>query len=313
MKIINLDPDHYSKKASSLFREHDYVERKITRKKLINVISRYEVIILRFSHQIDKEIIKAAKNLKVVATNATGVDHIDVEYLKQNKIKFISLNENKSFLREITASSEHTWALMMTLIKNINSSFEDVKNYNWRREKFIGTQLHKKTVGILGLGRNGLKISKYARAFGMNIIFFDKEKKYNTKNFYRCKSLNEILKKSDILFITIPLNSKTKNLLNKDTLKLMKTNSIIVNTSRGEIINETDLLKCLSNKTIAGAALDVLKNESDNKFLINNKLIKYAKSNKNLIITPHIAGATKESWEITELFVAEKICQIIKK
>ena len=158
---------------------------------------------------------------------------------------------------------------------------------------FEGNQLYDKTLGILGLGRLGKISSNIGKGFGMKVIACDPIKKYKD---VKMLSLEEVLKKCDVLSIHVHLNEETTNLINKDRLKLMKNTSILINTSRGKIVDEITLLDCLKNNLIAGAGLDVIDGEwLTDKNRINHPLIDYSKKNSNLLIVPHIGGSTEES------------------
>ena len=172
MKILNLDPHKYSNEARLILSSFDYSEKKITRSKLLKIVHNYDVLVLRFSHKIDKQIIDKAKRLKLVATNATGTNHLDSKYLKKKKIKILSLQGNEKFMKKITASAEHTWGLVLALIRHIPQGYNDVLSNRWDREKYVGEQLYGKNLGIIGYGRNGKKISKIASSFGMKVFFF---------------------------------------------------------------------------------------------------------------------------------------------
>jgi len=156
----------------------------------------------------------------------------------------------------------------------------------------------------------GSMMARYGNAFGMNVIAHDPylDKKYFSKNKCRKVSFNGLLKQSDIISVHVHLNKKTENMFDKDAFELMKKNTIFVNTSRGKIVNEKDLLIALKNKKIAGYGTDVLAEEINfNEKFENNKLIEYAKKNNNVIITPHIGGVTFESRKATDIFIARKV------
>lgn len=315
MKILNLDPINYSSKALDIIKELGipYLGCSMSRSNLIANINQCSVIILRFSHIIDKEVIDSAKQLRYIVTNATGADHIDVEYAKSKGIVTLCLKDEVDFLKEINASAEHTWALLMALMRKIPSAVDDVKNGFWRRDNFLGSELNGKTLGIIGLGRNGLKIAKYGKAFNMNVIGHDLNV-YKSRNYSDIKYVEEeyLLKKSDVISLHLPLNSTTKNYFSQKKFNLLKPSCYLINTSRGAICDEEALLKSLLEFKLAGAALDVLTDEGSENIL-KSRLYEYSRNHQNLIITPHIGGATNESWEKTEIFMAKKLYQKISE
>ena len=206
------------------------------------------------------------------------------------------------------ATAEHTIALTLALLRKIHPAVSDVQSGNWNRDNFRGYELYEKKVGILGYGRLGKIVARYFHAFDCEISYFDIEEKIGDTFCVKLNSIESLFENNDIVSLHIPLNEKTIGIINKDLLQQMKVNSILVNTSRGAIINEIDLLEVLKFKSIKGAALDVLEGEPN---IQNSELVKYSKSNSNLIITPHIGGNTYESFAKTEKFLADKLVQII--
>ena len=315
MNILNVDPYCYSEKARQALESFGHVEEIIySRSQLIQKLHNVDVLILRFSHHIDREVLDNAPLLKVIATNATGTDHIDLEYAEKKGVEVISLKGEYEFLRNIHATAELTWGLILAGIRKIPTAFESVKEREWDRNRFLGNELFGQRLGIIGLGRIGEKIAIYAQAFGMDVIAYDviPDKALKYPFVTMCSSLLECIEQSDILSIHVPLNDQTNKLIGKKELSLMKKNSFLVNTSRGAIVDDEALLAALTTKQIAGAALDVLEGEGVDDFVQENSLVCYASGNDNLLITPHIGGVTFQSWEKTELFIAEKVKQYLQ-
>ena len=266
-------------------------------------------IVVRLGTSLDKELLSSFENLKFVATITTGLDHIDLKYCESKNIKVISLKDEGAFLNTITATPEHTWGLLLSLMRKVPAANDSVKKHNWDRDSFFGNELASSKLGIIGLGRVGKIVAEYARAFRMQICFYDP---YVKDEFPDCEkvSLEELLKTSDVITIHAPLNASTVHLINKDHFSLMLKCPYFVNTSRGKIVKEEDLLWALESKKIKGAALDVLEHELrfKNK-IIESPLIDYINSHDNLLITPHIAGSTFESMKKTALFIESKILE----
>lgn len=282
-----------------------------SRIKTLRLIKDVHIYISSAAIKVDKEFLKYAKNLKFIFSPSTGTDHLDLEELKKRNIKLIAITKNYSLIRQFTSTSELSFGLLLSLIRNLNSAYEDVKKGNWGREKFTGNQLYKKTLGIVGYGRLGRISAKIARGFGMNIIANDIIKRKNNIKFF---SLNKLLKLSDFIFIHVHLNKNTVNLINKNNIRFMKRNAILINTSRGKIINEKDLIYALKSKRIRAAGLDVIDGEwLDKRKLLKHPLIKYMKKNKNLIIVPHIGGSSVESINGARIFIMKKLLKLLKK
>ncbi len=314
IKILNAESSDYSQEAYSLLLSLGTVKQSdLDRKSLIKILPEYDVLIVRLGNYIDKEIINVAVKLKAILTATTGLNHIDIEYANQKNIKVISLQGEYEFLKNISATSEHTIGLLLSLLRNIPDASNSIKENIWDRNLFKGKEISGKIFGVLGYGRIGTKVAKYAQAFGAKVIVYDVRKiTSNKKDIVIVDTVDELLENCDILSIHVPFNKSTSNLIDKSKIDKMKKTSIIINTSRGEIINEVDLLSALETSQISGAALDVLANEHISPIKQSHPLIEYAKTHKNLIITPHIGGATYESMHKTEVFMAKKLSEWIK-
>jgi len=236
------------------------------------------------------------KQFDLIASCTTGTDHID-----NRDIPLISLKGETDFLQDVWATAEHTWALIMALIRNIPAAFKDVQQGHWDREKWQGTELHGKTLGIVGYGRVGQQVARFAEAFGMDIMIYDPNHPLGESY------LNTVLRRSDIVTVHVPLNDKTRGMFGINQFAQMKPTAYFVNTSRGAVVNEDALVNILFHKLIAGAAIDVVENEPH----IPHNLGSLAKYGKRLIITPHISGCTTESREKTQLFIANKIKEYV--
>jgi glyoxylate reductase len=248
----------------------------------IKRIKKYDGIIILLSHKITKNVIDEGRNLKIISNYAVGYDNIDYEYALK---KGIYVTNTPDVLTEATANL--TWALILTVTRRIvegDKFTREGRFKGWKPDLFLGIDLEGKTLGILGLGRIGMAVAKKASSFGMKVIYYDIKKRGRNFNYFE---LEKVLKLSDILSIHLPLTKDTYHLLNKERFNLIKKGAYIINTSRGEIIDENFLIKALEEKRIAGAGLDVYEGEPN----INKKLFKF----KNVVLTPHIGSATVET------------------
>ena len=261
---------------------------------------------------INKAVLEDAKKLKAIFTPSTGSTHIDKKYLEKKKIKLFTIQNNKQ-LNKIKASSEFTFGLLLSCFRNLVKGTKIVQSGNWRNEedKIRGNELYKKKIGIIGFGRIGENIFRYAKSFGMKIKAYDPFKLNKLKKLKISSNLNDLLKNSDVVTVSVHLNKKTKNMCNKFFFKKMKKNSIFINTSRGEIVDEISLIKALKSKKIKSAAVDVIQGEQK-KDITKNRLFKYSKQNENLIITPHMAGLTYESEKMAADITLSKLNDYFK-
>ena len=249
------------------------------------------------TYMIDKLMIDLCPSLKIIATPSTGSNHLDVDYIKKQNIKFFSL-KGTNVINKIYASSEFTFNLMISTIRNTPFAFESVRNGNWRNkeEQFRGRELNGLTLGIIGYGRIGSNLSRYSLAFGMNVIAYDPHIIIKEKNIKQMDSLDELFKNTDVIVVCVHLNETTYRMINSKSFDKMKDGVIFINISRGDVIDEESLLENLENGKIRAAGLDVISGEFSAD-ISNHPLIRYARENNNLIITPHMAGLTYESEE----------------
>ena len=261
---------------------------------------------------IGKSIIDNGKNLKVISTASTGTNHIDIDYAKKKKIKVLSLKKEKKIINKISSTAEHALALTLASLRNITNSSKSVLKGEWDYTKFIGRQMDHLTIGIIGYGRLGKKYANYCKNLGSKVIFFDPFKKFSSKKIKRINKIKNLLKISDIISIHVHLNKKTHHMFNKSFFSKVKKNVLIINTARGDIIDENNLINFLKKNKKAKFATDVIENEIFSK--TKNKLINYAKKNQNqVLITPHIGGMTTEAQEMAYNFAAKKLTNFFKK
>lgn len=304
-----LEPKDYSEKALEVYKSLGGVIKGEA------IIPNADILVIRLAHKIDREWLDCYSNLKVIASPTTGLNHIDLEECEKRGIKVISLKGDAEWLgKNITSTAEHTWALILSLIRKIPIANLMVTGFrNWNRDNFIGHQLKGKTLGIIGHGRVGRQVAQIAKAFQMRIQYKDKGIITGKQEEYPEVTMQQLLVTSDIVSIHVDLNDSTYNLIRDEQFRMMKPTAYLINTSRGEVIDEEDLLMALKNEKIAGAALDVLWDESaDGKHLENNPLVQYAVGKDNLIITPHIAGASYEAMRLTEERIAEKVLAFVR-
>lgn len=310
MRILNVEPDQYSDDARTILRAIGHlVEQNMERAELLDRIHEFDILIVRLKHQVDAELLSAAPDLKIIVSATTGLDHIDTDYAAQKNIAVLSLRGEVEFLRSIPATAEMTWGLLLALVRNIHSAHESVLAGEWQRDRFKGHELSGKRLGILGLGRIGEKIARYGLAFGMQVSAYDPNPKEAQPGVVMKDTMAALLRETDVLSIHVPLNTETNNLVGAEELNLLPRGSYLVNTARGAILDELALLSAIRSGQLAGAALDVLKGERTSHI---SSLVEYARAHSNLLITPHIGGATYESMRATEVFMATKLKQYVE-
>ena len=273
-------------------------------KKIANIISVYSGIIVRNKTQINNKILNKANNLKFIGRLGVGLDNINLNICKKKNIHIQpATGMNADSVAEYVISSS------LHLIKNISLLHHGTKKGLWPRTSFISKELRGKILGLIGFGTIGKKVCKLAKNFGTEVIAFDPyinssvQKKFNIKLL----DFKKLIRISDIISIHLPLNSKTQNLINFKAFSLMKKKPIIINSSRGSIINEMDLIRAHKKKLISGFALDVFKKEP-----VSKDFYKKIDNSINCIITPHIAGVTQESNIRVSNFIAKKLIKFFR-
>lgn len=279
---------------------------------LLQRLGEYDVLIVRLANQIDRKVIDTGTRLKAIVTATTGLDHIDIAYAQTKGIVVLSLRGEYEFLRSIPATAEHTWGLLLALTRHIPAAHSSVLAGEWDRDHFRGHDLAGQTLGILGLGRIGEKVARYGAAFGMRVLAFDPYRQAWIEGVERCDSQVDLLRQSQVFSIHVPLNETTRNLIGREELNLLPHGAVLINTARGEVVDEIALVEALESGRLAGAALDVLCDERS-KVLHASPLITYARTHDNLLLTPHIGGATIESMAATENFMARKLQAFLQK
>jgi len=283
----------------------------LDRPHLLASVSDATVLWVRLRHQIDREVVDAAPRLRAIASPTTGLNHIDLAWTERRGIRIISLRGETAFLEKIFATGEHTLALILALVRQVPQSTKHVVDGGWDRDCFRGRELHGKTAGIVGLGRVGKMVATYLQALGMKILAADPALSESPIAGVQLMSLGDLLAQSDLVTLHVALTDTTQGFFARNEFARMKSGAWFVNTSRGELIDESALLAGLIEGRIAGAALDVLSDERSSG-MTDHPLVAYARTHKNLLITPHTGGCTLESMEQTEEFLTEKVVNFLQ-
>jgi D-3-phosphoglycerate dehydrogenase / 2-oxoglutarate reductase len=314
VSILVSESTGFSEKAAeSLGRAGNLILAELDRGTLLSAVKKADVVWVRLRHRIDAEVMAAAVRLKMIVTPTTGLNHIDVDEARRRGIQVLSLRGETEFLEDIRATAEHTMALIFSLLRRVPAAVAHVKNGNWNRDLFKGSELYGKTVGVVGYGRLGRLVARYLRGFETRVLATDPNVTTAlVPTEVTLVGLKHLLQESDIVTLHVNLCDKTLGFFGREQFAAMKTGAWFVNTSRGEVVDETALLDALRSKQLAGAALDVLGGEHL-KGIKDHPLVAYALANSNLIITPHIGGCTTESMEKTEYFLASRLLALLEK
>ena len=310
MKILHIDSNHPT--LISTLKNNGYIndlDISSSKEEIIKIIKDYDGLILRSRFKIDKDFIDNASNLKFIARVGSGLENIDCNYAKSKNIEVISSPEGNS-----NAVGEHAMGLLLSLLNNINTSSNQVKEGLWYREKNRGFEIEGKTVAILGMGNTGKSFAKKISSFNCKVFFYDIDEKIKSK-YAKKSSLDFLYKNADIVSLHLPHTINNIDLFNKEFIQKFDKPFWLINTSRGKIVNTHDLVDALNEKKILGAGLDVIDIESSSFNNIEKELNPYFNeliNLKNVIITPHIAGWTFESNVKLSQIIIDKIKFLFK-
>lgn len=305
-KLLVAEPDRFSPHAlSELERWADVETWRPASSELRTVLERFDIVWFRLGFRIAADMVRPPVRCRVLATPVTGLDHIDLDACKAAGITVVSLRGETQFLREIRATAELTIALALALLRRLPAACRSTLEGHWDRDQFQGHELYGKTAAIIGMGRLGRITAGYFKAFGMTVLGHDPYQEFPSDLAQPVASLPETVSRADLVSVHVNYHAGTRHLISRAIFGAMKPGAVLINTSRGGVIDETALLEALRSGQIAGAALDVIDGEPD--IGPDHPLILYAREHDNLLITPHIGGNTVESFEKTELYLAGKV------
>lgn len=251
---------------------------------------------------ISKRVIDATHKLKIIAVHGAGVDQVNIQAATEKGVFVTNVPGGNA-----NAVAELTFGLILSVIRRISRADRLVREGKWGEARFLGTELRGKTMGVIGLGRVGSRVAKIAKAFGMKILTYDPYISQEKAGKVGAKSVNlkPLLKESDVVTIHVPLTEETKSMIGKEQLRSMKKSAILINMARGAIVDETALYEGLKKGLIAGAALDVLKEEPPRP---NNSLFQL----DNVVITPHMGGSSTRALKVIARVAAEDIARVLR-
>lgn len=312
-RILVTESSKFSARAAALLRQAgDLVLADFDREGLLSAVREADVLWVRLRHRINAEVITAASQLKIIVTPTTGLDHIDMGEVTRREMKVLSLRGEMEFLKDVRATAEHTLTLILAVMRHLPAAAAHVAKGDWTRDLFRGHELYGKTVGIVGYGRLGRIVAHYLKAFDTRILAADPNVDAGSvEPNMTLVPLTELLREADIVTLHVQLSDETRGFFGWQQFAMMKEGGWFINTARGELVDESALLKSLQSGQLAGAALDVLSDERSIG-MKDHPLVAYAREHDNLIITPHIGGCTAESMEKTEMFLAERLLAMLR-
>ncbi|MHA1505906.1 MAG: D-2-hydroxyacid dehydrogenase [Candidatus Asgardarchaeia archaeon] len=303
VKVLVTDPIHES--AITKLRERGFevdVKLGLGKEELKRSVGDYDVIVVRSRTKVDREVIDEGKKLKLIARAGVGLDNIDVEYAKSKGIDVINTPEGPT-----RSVAELVIGYIFTFFRKLVRADNSMKKGLWMKKEFLGEEVLGKTIGVIGFGRIGREISKLASSMGLKVLAYDKvefpESFFSELGAKKC-SLEDVLRNSDILTLHLPLTDETRGFLSRERISMMKDGALLINTSRGAIVDEEALLDALKRGKISGACLDVYSEEPPTK-----KVLREIIEMENVIATPHIGASTKQAQKRCGEIIAQKIIE----
>ena len=273
----------------------------LSEEELVVEIKNYEGLVIRSAVTVTKRILENADNLKVIGRPGVGVDNVDLETATERKIVVMNTP-----LGNVQATAELTMGIIHSLLRKIHLANQSMHNKKWEKKNFVGSELFGRTIGIVGFGNVGKKISEFSHAYGMKVLVNsaslskDNEKTYKVSN----SSFEELIKVSDIITFHNKLSEKSKYMINSESLKLIKHDAIVVNCARGGVVNEDAVKQALLNNELGGYGCDVYESEPQKDSIFAGM--------ENVVMTPHIGAGTKEAQEKVAVQIAEQISNFFK-
>ena len=304
--LITADIDNYLQQRFEALGYLVDVKPEIERDELFGIIAEYSILIITTYTKVDAELIDKATNLKIVGRVGSGMENVDVEYCKTKNISCVNSPEGNG-----NAVGEHCLAMLLNLLNNITKANNELKQNIFLREENRGEELDGKTIGIIGYGFTGNAFAKKLRGFDVEILVYDKYK-IPTDSFVKNVTLQELQKRSDVISFHVPYNTETHYYCDEQFISDCSKKPIIINTSRGTVVNTIDIINAIETQKINGFCVDVYEDEPITKNKIHStetyqKLLSF----KNVIATPHIAGWTKESKYKLVKILMDKIEELV--
>jgi D-3-phosphoglycerate dehydrogenase len=271
---------------------------------LASVLPEVEAIFPNTKMMLDRRVIDAAPKLKLICTPSTGTDHIDKAYCEKKGVAVLSLTRDMDVLATITSTAEHAFGLTLNIVRNMPWAFDHVRQGGWDYTLFRGRELQGRTVGIVGYGRLGRMYSRFARGFDMKVLACDPFVTVQD-DWVEQVDLDALLRRSEIITLHVHLTPQTRGMVDKTWFDRMN-GAYLVNTSRGGLINEPDLLAALESGRVKAAGLDVLDGEIEGD-MSRHPLVEYARSHANVMITPHCGGMSIDGQEKAFTHAASKL------
>ncbi len=311
MKIVVTEPLHMAEEAKAALAALGTVTYgPLDDATLQAELTDTDVLMVRLGRHIGEPLLQAAPNLRFVVTATTGLDHIDLDAARRRGIRVVSLRDCPGAIKDVSATAEHCLGLILALVRGTVPAAAHVTEGGWDRDRFFGRQLRGKRLGIIGYGRIGALLARYADALGMEVVAHDRDEA-GIAAPASSMPLDELLGTSDIVSIHVTADPDNRHLLDDAAIARMRRGAFVINTARGSLVDETALAAAVASGQLAGVAVDVLEGEEMHATGAS-PLLGAARAGHNVLITPHIGGATFEAIRQAECAVIDVLAGALK-
>lgn len=311
MKIVVTEPLHLAEKVrQELATLGSVVYGPFDEPTLRRQLADCDAMMVRLGRHIGKPLIAQASRLRYILTATTGLDHIDLDAARLASVRIISLRDCPESIRDVSATAEHCFGLLLALLRGTPAAAAHTLAGGWDRNRFWGTQLRGKRLGVIGYGRIGAIVAGYAAAFGMDVVAYDKA----TEKIgppAQPVSFDELLRSADVISLHVTAAPENRHLIDQSALTRLKCGAVLINTARGSVVDEMSLAEALESGQLSGVAVDVLEGE-EHGGSSRSPLLASARAGRNVLITPHIGGATRESIACAETALIERFLEVLK-
>jgi D-3-phosphoglycerate dehydrogenase len=311
MKIVVTEPLHLAEHVKQTLAElGSVVYGPFDDRALARELPDCEVLMVRLGRHVGDAIISAAPRLRYILTATTGLDHIDLDAAEAASVRVISLRDCPGAILDVSATAEHCFGVLLALLRHTPAATSHVLEGGWDRDQFWGRQLRGKCLGVIGYGRIGAMVARYAASFGMDVVACDKAP---AKIVAPAKpvSFDQLLRNADVVSVHVTATPENRNLMDLAAIAKLKRGAVFINTARGSVVDEAALAEAVRRGQLHGVAVDVLAGEEHGE-VSNSPLLEAAREGCNVLITPHIGGATLESIARTETALVKRFMEVLK-
>jgi len=307
---LHLELDAYPDDAVERLRAHldvvDGSDLSVPELAALLRVRPFEVLLVRLGVRVDVALVEHCPTLRTIVTPTTGLDHLDVAGLAERGVRVLSLRDVREAITTVHATAEHTWGLLLAVVRHLPAAHADVAQGRWRRRPFLGTELAGRTIGIVGHGRLGRRVAGYARAFDMDVLVHDVDPAAlaGLAPGVRAVEADELLESADVVSLHLTLNPTSAGWLDRERIARLRAGAVVINTARGELVDEVALAEALRAGRLGGVGVDVAADDARWIDEVGaSPLLELVGTDAPIVVTPHIGGWAKDAVRTTRRLV----------